>query len=95
MSEIVKKSASLASKFQDYRAGGDASPAHFTDFVDISHSFVSAYSRMLKAGMPHDSIAVAMLGATLNVYEMFGLKAELPGLLRELAEEIENSPMVN
>ena len=92
MTDSFKKPNSLALKFQDYRSGNDGT-AHFSEFMDVSNSFVSAYSRLLGSGMPTDSIALAMLGATLNFYEMFGLRAELPHLLRELAEEIENNPL--
>ena len=94
MSEERRKDLSLASKYREHRDGQGPS-LRLGDFMDVSHSFVEAYTRMLQAGMPRDSIAVAMLGATINVYELFGLRAELPGLLRELAEEIENNPLVN
>jgi hypothetical protein len=46
-------------------------------------------------GSPASEIAWAMLGATLNIYEMFGLRNELPSLFRNLADEIEMDAKIN
>ena len=94
MSEQHKKDLGMASTFREHREGNGPS-LKLGDFMDVSNSFVEAYTRMLQSGMPQDSIAAAMLGATVNVYEMFGLRMELPELLREVADEIESNPLAS
>jgi hypothetical protein len=62
----------------------------FPAFVEVSRTFVESYSSLVSAGLPPDAIAQAMMGATVNFYEMFGMSADLPEVLRAVADEIES-----
>lgn len=61
-----------------------------SDFQEVAESFVKGYSRFLKVGIPGSTIGLAMLGATINFYSMFGNRDELPDLFRTLADKMEN-----
>ena len=63
-----------------------------SDFEDVAESFVKGYSRFLKLGIPGSTIGLAMLGATINFYSMFGIRDELPDLFRSLADKMEDDP---
>lgn len=67
----------------------------FLDFADVAQAFTEGYAKLIHNGSPASEIAMAMLGATLNIYEMFGLRAELPGLFRSLADRIETDGRAN
>lgn len=67
----------------------------FPDFSEVVQAFTDSYARIIHNGSPASDIAMAMLGATMNVYEMFGLRAELPGLFRSLADQIETEKRIN
>lgn len=67
----------------------------FSDFAEVAQVFTDSYARLIRNGTPASEIAWAMLGATLNIYEMFGLRGELPGLFRNLADEIEMDTKIN
>jgi hypothetical protein len=72
-----------------------ASPGEFLSypaFADVSRSFVAGYRGLVTNGLAPESIAAAMLGAAVNFYEMFGMSAELPNLLRALADRVECEP---
>lgn len=71
------------------------SSIHFSDFTEISESMLEGYARLVRAGLPGQTIALAMLGATLNLYDIFGLRSELPSLLRGLADKIETDSQIN
>lgn len=60
------------------------------DFQKISATFLDGYADFVRKGFPAGTIALAMLGATLNLYEMFDLQGELPELLRGVADSIED-----
>ena len=60
-----------------------------SDFEEVAESFVKGYSRFLKLGIPGSTIGLAMLGATINFYSMFGIRDELPGLFRSLADKMD------
>lgn len=60
------------------------------DFLKISETFLDGYADFVRKGFPAGTIALAMLGATLNLYEMFDMQSELPDLLRGVADNIEN-----
>jgi hypothetical protein len=61
-------------------------------FAEVSRSFVAGYQNLVAHGLAPESIAAAMLGATVNFYEAFGMSAELPELLRILADRLECTP---
>jgi hypothetical protein len=67
----------------------DTSSLHFSDFVDITDTFMAGYARFSNLGLPDRTIALAMLGATINVYDLFGLRGDLPDIFRSLADKIE------
>ncbi|KHK92875.1 hypothetical protein LK12_00185 [Novosphingobium malaysiense] len=61
----------------------------FSDFRDISDAMMSGYARFIRLGVPGHTIGLAMLGATMNLYELFGMRTDLPELLRSIAARIE------
>jgi hypothetical protein len=67
----------------------DTSSLHFSDFVDVTDSLMEGYARFSKLGLPDRTIALAMLGATINLYGLFGMRGDLPDLFRSLADKIE------
>jgi len=68
----------------------NTSSVHFEEFLEISESMMNGYARFVKLGLPGPMIALAMLGATVNLYEMFDMRDELPELLRALANRLED-----
>lgn len=61
----------------------------FPAFVAVSRTFVESYASLVNAGLPPDRIAQAMMGATVSFYEMFGMSADLPDVLRAIADQID------
>jgi hypothetical protein len=73
----------------------DSGSVHFSEFSEISHAMIKGYVGLVRQGKPEQTIALAMLGATLNLYGIFGLSASLPPLLRSLADKIEEKTRPN
>ena len=73
----------------------DQSSTEFVDFVEVAESLMDGYAKLISKGSPASTVALAMLGATLNLYEMLGMRAELPDLLRSVADQIESDGRVN
>lgn len=67
----------------------------FAEFQEISESMMNSYARFVKVGLPGQTVALAMLGATVNLYQMFDMDEELPPLLRGLATWLENEQKAN
>jgi hypothetical protein len=67
----------------------DESSLPFGDFVEAAEAFIDSYAKFVRRGMPAPTIGLAMLGATVNMYEMFGTTDQLPDLLRIVADKIE------
>lgn len=67
----------------------------FTDFDEAAGSFLESYANLVSKGFPPSTIALAMLGATLNTYKMFELDDDLPNTLRALADQLENESSEN
>lgn len=65
------------------------------DFEEVADSFVEGYSRFVQLGVPGSTIGLAMLGATINLYSMFGMREELPNLFRSLADKMENDEPIH
>jgi hypothetical protein len=61
-------------------------------FADVSRTLLSSYATLTSNGFSPDTVARAMLGATVNFYEMFGITPDLPDLLRAIAERLECTP---
>ena len=68
----------------------EQSTVHFSDYAGVMQSMLDGYAELVRKGKPDQTIALAMMGATLNFYEMFGLSSHLPHLLRSLADRIED-----
>lgn len=67
----------------------DRNSPHYREFLEISENFMRGYKRFVDLGFPRETIGRAMLGATINMYNMLEIRKELPDLLRQLAESIE------
>lgn len=67
----------------------DEDSPHFREFQEVSGNFMRGYKRFIDLGFPKETIGLAMLGATINMYKMLEIRRELPDLLRKLAEKIE------
>ena len=68
---------------------------HFSEYSAVMQLLLNGYAELVTSGRPDQTIARAMMGATLNFYEMFGLSGELPHLLRSLADRIEHEASIN
>lgn len=62
---------------------------HYREMVEVSDALMAGYVRLVRQGMPCEMVGYAMLGATINLYDMFGMPASLPQILRSLADRIE------
>ncbi|MCJ2179784.1 hypothetical protein [Novosphingobium album (ex Hu et al. 2023)] len=62
----------------------------FRQFSAISQRFLSEYKQLETDGLPGQTIALAMLGATLNLCNIFGGHEQLPMVLRNIADRIDN-----
>ncbi|WP_232491541.1 hypothetical protein [Novosphingobium kaempferiae] len=58
-------------------------------FAPVSRQLAASYACIAEMGLPASAVAVAMLGATVNFYECFGMSQELPSTLRALADTLE------
>ena len=58
-------------------------------FTRVTQTMLEGYCDLIEAGMPESSIAHAMLGATLHLYDAFDLTGPLPALLRATADRLE------
>jgi hypothetical protein len=67
----------------------DTDSPHFREFQEISENFIRGYRRFVDLGFPSESIGLAMLGATINMYNLLDIRKDLPDLLRKVAQEIE------
>lgn len=67
----------------------DAADPFYTSFEEISQDFLHGYRRLAEEGMVPAMIAHAMLGAAINLYEVFGMTRDLPSLLRGVADRLE------
>lgn len=65
------------------------STIHFAEFQEISDTMMDGYARFIRLGLPGQTVALAMLGATVNLYRLFDMHDELPDVLRGLASQIE------
>lgn len=61
----------------------------YRDFAIVSQQLSASYARLAAMGFPQHTVATAMLGATVNLYDCFGMATELPAVLRALADRLE------
>jgi hypothetical protein len=64
---------------------------HFRDLIEVSDALLAGYLRFVRQGMPREMVGLAMLGAAINLYEIFDMRANLPQLLRSMANRIEQT----
>lgn len=64
-------------------------PMPFREFASVSESLMDGYARFVRLGLPGYAVGLAMLGATVNLFELLEIEGELPELLRGLADRIE------
>lgn len=68
----------------------DAGFPPYASFERVSRELLEGYRRLVyQQGMLPGTVASAMLAATVNLYELFGMKADLPALLRAMADRLE------
>lgn len=68
----------------------DRDSPHFREFQEVAENFIRGYKRFVDLGFPSETIGLAMLGATINMYNMLEIREQLPDLLRKVALRIEN-----
>ena len=73
----------------------DRDSPHYSDFLVVSQTMLDGYARFARLGLPSHTIALAMLGGTLNLYDLFGMRAELPELLRTIADRLDDGDNLN
>lgn len=61
----------------------------YAQFAEVADLLTVGYERLVQRGVKGQVVAHAMLGATLNLYDLFEMSAELPSFFRELADYIE------
>lgn len=62
---------------------------HSDEMKDVAGNLLRGYLVLLSRGHHQRMIAHAMLGATLNLYDLLGRSSELPELLRAIADRLE------
>jgi len=87
----------MSELFEQPDAAPSKGPAHSSVrvFENVSRSFIDGYAQLVKTGFRPDTIGLAMLSATVNIYDMFEMRGVLPSALRNLAEKLENSAKLN
>lgn len=68
----------------------DENAHQLSEFVEVSESFTEGYARFIRLGLPRQTIGLAMLNATVNLYHVFEMQQDLPDLFRLLADKIEH-----
>ena len=68
----------------------DQSSLSYSDFKEVADMLTVGYQRLVDRGLSGQMVAYAILGATVNLYDIFGLSHDLPHLFRELADRIES-----
>ncbi|MET0179556.1 MAG: hypothetical protein ABW194_03615 [Novosphingobium sp.] len=62
---------------------------HSDEMKDVAGNLLRGYLVLLSHGHHQRTIAHAMLGATLNLYDLLERSSELPELLRAIADRLE------
>ncbi|ARU16715.1 hypothetical protein [Croceicoccus marinus] len=68
----------------------DAATPPFEAFAHVSKRMLDGYSLLVSSGFRPDAIGMAMLGATVNFYDMLGMREVLPNILRSMADSIDS-----
>ena len=67
----------------------DAAAPPFEAFAHVSKRMLDGYSLLVSSGFRPEAIGLAMLGATVNFYDMLGMRDRLPDILRAMADSID------
>ena len=94
MSDLGKKRPSKVIEYLQQLRVSEKS-LHFSDFAEVTDTFMEGYARFSRLGLPDQTIALAMLGATINLCDMFGMRNDLPEIYRSLADKIESDRQAN
>ena len=62
----------------------------FEAFAHVSKRMLDGYSLLVSSGFRPEAIGMAMLGATVNFYDMLGMRDVLPTILRSMADSIDS-----
>lgn len=90
MTDTQGKSPGRAALFDELDMFAEYGAAiHYRELTEVSEALMASYARLIRDGIPCELVAFAMLGATINLYDMFEKRAGLPELLREMAIRIE------
>lgn len=90
MKKLSEDSADRHPTFDEFEVLADQDfSMQFRDLAEVSDALMAGYARFVRQGMPCEMVGYAMLGATLNLYEIFGMQAGLPQLLRAAADKVE------
>ncbi|MET0179993.1 MAG: hypothetical protein ABW194_05860 [Novosphingobium sp.] len=57
--------------------------------TDVANDLLRGYLALIERGHHQRTIAEAMLGATVNLFDVLDLNGELPALLRAIADRVE------
>lgn len=68
----------------------DAGSPPFEAFAHVSKRMLDGYSLLVSNGFRPEAIGMAMLGATVNFYDMLGMRDVLPTILRSIADSIDH-----
>ncbi len=61
----------------------------FRLFSNVSERFLTEYQQLQRQGLPGQTVALAMLYATMNMYALVGSQQLLPQVLRVLADKLD------
>jgi len=64
-------------------------PLDYRQLGPVSKQLMASYAKVAELGLPPHAVALAMLGATVNLFDAYGLGEQLPELLRATADLIE------
>lgn len=73
----------------------DAGTLPFEAFATVSKRMLEGYRMLISSGFRPEAIGMAMLGATVNFYDMLGMRNILPNILRSIADSIESDDAVH
>ncbi|WP_230291974.1 hypothetical protein [Croceicoccus sp. Ery5] len=74
---------------------GDGGTPPFEAFAHVSKRMLDGYSLLVSSGFRPEAIGMAMLGATVNFYDMLGMRDVLPDILRSMADSIDSDDAVH
>ena len=73
----------------------ESSRANFKIFSSISERFIAEYKEIQELGLPGQTVAFAMLCASVNMYALTGSQKVLPQVLRQLADLLDEDKITH